>query len=224
MVTVAELFKGAVVRLGWPGRIRGDYGTENNEVERLIIEHWGDAHRAYLRGRQEFFFFHMNSNNCSDLDTTFALNDSGEMFARTRARDIPPNLGLSGEERAPGYGQYFHSMCLYLVFVNGTTTGCPPGGYWTGDAGDTRTEMNELYGVDGEGPAPQNDNDPTERMEQPTMPQAQREAGLIVNDDDELKLAATLLEGFDLNRDDGNWGIDVYCEAVVAMTTKLQSQ
>ncbi|KAJ7272266.1 hypothetical protein C8J57DRAFT_1064396, partial [Mycena rebaudengoi] len=94
------------------------------------------------------------------------------------------------------------------------------GGYWTGDAGDTRTEINELYCVDGEGPAPQNDDDPTERTEQPTTPQAQREAGLLVNDDDELKLAATLLEGFDLNRDDGNWGIDVYCEAVVA----LQSQ
>lgn len=61
-------------------------------------------------------------------------------------------------------------------------------------------------------------------MEQPTTPQAQREAGLLINDDDALKLAATLLEGFDLNRDDGNWGIDVYCEAVVAMTTKLQSQ
>ncbi|KAJ7053201.1 hypothetical protein C8F01DRAFT_996999 [Mycena amicta] len=98
------------------------------------------------------------------------------------------------------------------------------GGYWTGDAGDPLDEINELYGVDGEGPAPLHDNDASERMEQPTTPQAQRQAGLLVNDDDELQLAASLLEGFDLNREDGNWGIDVYCEAVVIMTAKLQSQ
>ena len=49
--TVAELFKGAVAQLGWPSRIRGDYGTENNEVERRVIERWGEAHHAFLRGR-----------------------------------------------------------------------------------------------------------------------------------------------------------------------------
>ncbi|KAJ7759803.1 hypothetical protein DFH07DRAFT_772135 [Mycena maculata] len=67
-----------------------------------------------------------------------------------------------------------------------------------GDACETRTEINELYGVDGDG-----------RTSPPTTPQAQREAGLLVNDDDELKLVAILLEAFDLNRDVGNWGIDV---------------
>lgn len=49
--TVARLFRLAVAEFGWPSRARGDFGTENNEVERLLIAHWGMAHRAYLRGR-----------------------------------------------------------------------------------------------------------------------------------------------------------------------------
>lgn len=48
--TVADLFAHAVSVFGWPSRARGDFGTENNKVERLLIQHWGRAHRAYLRG------------------------------------------------------------------------------------------------------------------------------------------------------------------------------
>ncbi|KAK7690570.1 hypothetical protein QCA50_005668 [Cerrena zonata] len=38
-------------RHGWPSRVRADFGTENNEVEDVMIEHWGPEHRPYLRGR-----------------------------------------------------------------------------------------------------------------------------------------------------------------------------
>ena len=41
-----------VATYGWPSRGRGDYGRENNGVERRMIAHWGEAHRAYLRGRR----------------------------------------------------------------------------------------------------------------------------------------------------------------------------
>lgn len=49
--TVAKLWKEGVDSFGWPSRGRGDFGTENNEVERMMIERWGHRHRAYLRGR-----------------------------------------------------------------------------------------------------------------------------------------------------------------------------
>jgi hypothetical protein len=42
----------AVAIFGWPSRMRGDWGTENNGVETVMILHWGERHRAYLRGRQ----------------------------------------------------------------------------------------------------------------------------------------------------------------------------
>lgn len=40
-----------VAKYGWPSRGRGDYGKENNGVERRMIIRWGIAHRAFLRGR-----------------------------------------------------------------------------------------------------------------------------------------------------------------------------
>ena len=45
----------AVDVFGWPSRGRGDFGRENNEVERRMIAHWGEAHRAFLRGRYVYF-------------------------------------------------------------------------------------------------------------------------------------------------------------------------
>jgi hypothetical protein len=49
--TVTFFFLRAVAVFGWPSRVRGDYGTENNGIEVQMIAHWGEAHRAYLRGR-----------------------------------------------------------------------------------------------------------------------------------------------------------------------------
>ena len=50
--TVSNIFSHlGLSRYGWPSRVRADYGTENNEVERVMIQHWGEEHHAYLRGR-----------------------------------------------------------------------------------------------------------------------------------------------------------------------------
>lgn len=49
--TVARLFLDAITVFGWPSRGRGDFGKENNEVEKEMIRRWGAAHRAFLRGR-----------------------------------------------------------------------------------------------------------------------------------------------------------------------------
>jgi len=49
--TVSSLFMGAVNLFGWPSRVRGDFGKENNDIERRMITHWGETHQAYLRGK-----------------------------------------------------------------------------------------------------------------------------------------------------------------------------
>lgn len=49
--TVVARFKEAIADVGWPSRVRGDFGTENNMVEDHMIEHWGEGHHAFLRGR-----------------------------------------------------------------------------------------------------------------------------------------------------------------------------
>lgn len=50
-ITVKRCFEPAVSKYGWPSRVRGDWGKENNRVEDLMVEHWGEAHHAFLRGR-----------------------------------------------------------------------------------------------------------------------------------------------------------------------------
>jgi hypothetical protein len=54
--TVEAIFMAGVAKYGWPSRGRGNYGRENNGAERCMIAHWGELHRAYLRGRCAFCF------------------------------------------------------------------------------------------------------------------------------------------------------------------------
>ena len=59
--TVLHIFlEYGVRRYGWPSRGRADFGTENNEVEKSMVEHWGPHHRAYLRGRSFSLIFGLN--------------------------------------------------------------------------------------------------------------------------------------------------------------------
>lgn len=50
--TVGKIFKDSCKRMGHhPSRVRGDYGTENNEVESYMIKLRGKLHNAFIRGR-----------------------------------------------------------------------------------------------------------------------------------------------------------------------------
>ena len=99
-------------------------------------------------------------------------------------------------------------------------------GYWTGDPGDDLPHIHEAYGVDGDAPAPprqERHGEPLHRGEQPSPGDtpAERDAGIIFNADEELEEAAHVMEDFDFDRDDGNWGIDVYLEAVSEYAARL---
>lgn len=86
-------------------------------------------------------------------------------------------------------------------------------GYWTGDPGDDLASASDpYYGVDGQGdPAVEDvvEVDDNNQVE--------------VNADDDLKAMQDILQGIDLLEDDSNWGIDVYCRAILAASIALGS-
>lgn len=98
-------------------------------------------------------------------------------------------------------------------------------GYWTGDPGDDiETVANDpLYGYDGEAPLPpagETADDPSATTDgQPVGVEAERDAGVCVNDDDELAAIQELMPDFDFEEDDQNWGINFYCRAVLVLST-----
>jgi hypothetical protein len=97
-------------------------------------------------------------------------------------------------------------------------------GYWTGDPGDDlATASHPSYGEDSNEPLPPLDelaNDP-EAPDYTEFPDAtaEREAGVFVNDNDEVAEMREALGDFDYLADDGNWGINAYCRAVALATS-----
>ncbi|KAJ7588662.1 hypothetical protein C8J56DRAFT_889428 [Mycena floridula] len=49
----------------------------------------------------------------------------------------------------------------------------------------------------------------------------ERNDGVFLNDDDEIATGRHLLEGLDLIAEDQNWGINLYCEVVLLMESRL---
>ncbi|KIM39447.1 hypothetical protein M413DRAFT_446950 [Hebeloma cylindrosporum] len=98
-------------------------------------------------------------------------------------------------------------------------------GYWTGDPGDSADAIDPGYGVDDQGsfpPADELEHDPTEpNYNGLADTEMERDAGIFVNDDEEIKAAKECLEGMDFDKDDGNFGIDVYCEAIARLAALM---
>jgi hypothetical protein len=97
-------------------------------------------------------------------------------------------------------------------------------GYWTGDPGDDVTTATAAeYGVDPGAPSvpPEEaraDPLPGIRIDDFTLdPDAMKHAGLMINEDEEVELARQILAGLDVEREDGNWGMSIYQEAVAVM-------
>ena len=86
-------------------------------------------------------------------------------------------------------------------------------GYWTGDPGDAVEDAEDpLYGFDGEAPVP-----PPAEQQEDANGRAEEDPGLCgMGPDGERELEGVLnrLGDFDLDREDGNWGINVYLEAI----------
>ncbi|KAJ6612180.1 hypothetical protein B0H10DRAFT_2053277 [Mycena sp. CBHHK59/15] len=233
----------AVGIFGWPSRGRGDFGKENNEMERLLIAHWGLAHRAYLRGRSlhnirierlwrdirkdtlEFFrqiFLYLAANDLLDMKNEvhrsclYLVYQPRIQASLDRTRDAWNHHKIRTERNKTPVAIYELSREYALAR-----------GYWTGDPGDdVEVVANDpLYGYDGEAPLPppgESADNPDGLMGgEPVGVEAEREAGISLNDDDELAAIKELMPDFDFEEDDGNWGIEVYCRAVVYLSTLM---
>jgi len=51
----------------------------------------------------------------------------------------------------------------------------------------------------------------------------ERDAGIFVVDDEEIQEAMSKLEDMDFNIDDGNYGLDLYLEAVARLSAFIHS-
>ncbi|KAF7311732.1 Integrase catalytic domain-containing protein [Mycena indigotica] len=165
--TVEQIFRRAVAIYGWPSRARGDFGKENNGVERMMIGHWGEAHMAYLRGLSlqnirierswrdirkdalQYFreiFQHLEESQLLHMDNAiervclFLVYQPRIQAALDRARDSWNHHKLRTErEKTP-------TAIFELSRQNAIRLG-----YWTGDPGDDIADVSPDYGVDGEG-------------------------------------------------------------------------
>ncbi|KAJ3901058.1 hypothetical protein F5879DRAFT_1011610 [Lentinula edodes] len=91
-------------------------------------------------------------------------------------------------------------------------------GYWTGDPGDdVETASHPSYGLEDE-------------LEQgaPGDHQVSEEDGndIRVNENEDITDVHSILTGmgFDIEQEDGNWGIEVYCEAVLKLKVYVEAQ
>lgn len=96
-------------------------------------------------------------------------------------------------------------------------------GYWTGDPGDEIAEVDETYGVDeGQNLPPQDelDEDPMAlELEDDSLIDSTETEAL-----EDLEAARLLLVDVDLEEEDENWGIDVYCRAVQVLQLCLDNE
>jgi hypothetical protein len=102
------------------------------------------------------------------------------------------------------------------------------GKYWTGDPGDPVAETSQPgYGEDSDGPVPPADElvDDPQAADCADIPNAaaEHDAGIFFNHRDEIEEMRNVLEGFDFGKEDGNFGIKVYCEAVLLATVYFSS-
>lgn len=116
----------------------------------------------------------------------------------------------------------FHQMCtehnktpIALFSISRQTA--ISRGYWTGDPGDpVEDAIDPFYGFDGAAPMPpaqEQLDDPPVLNEDPEL------AGLGEAQTEELENCRQRLEElqFDCDREDGNWGINVYLSALHAL-------
>ncbi|KAJ3818121.1 hypothetical protein EV361DRAFT_811824 [Lentinula raphanica] len=90
-------------------------------------------------------------------------------------------------------------------------------GYWTGDPGDDlRTAQRPSYGLEDE----MEDGVPGDHQVN-----EQDSENVEVNDDDTISYVCSAFQdmGWDVEREDDNWGIEVYCQAVLKLQAYVES-
>ncbi|KAK0432958.1 hypothetical protein EV421DRAFT_1719028 [Armillaria borealis] len=94
-------------------------------------------------------------------------------------------------------------------------------GYWTGNPGDSVDEVRRdpYYGIDGD----IHDNYPFAPPEvDPAMSQEDK-AETALNNDKDIEFVKMLMADFNFEAEDSNWGIEVYCEAVIRLLAIVEA-
>ncbi|KAF6746368.1 hypothetical protein DFP72DRAFT_823198 [Ephemerocybe angulata] len=91
-------------------------------------------------------------------------------------------------------------------------------GYWDFDAGDNVSNVGDDYGEEGDEPGAEDSQPVPPRSDYFETLDDEIEAGIVTTDDEVLSEARDALGGMDLEKDDGAWGIDTYCEVVLRLT------
>ncbi|KAK7034254.1 hypothetical protein R3P38DRAFT_2772390 [Favolaschia claudopus] len=213
--------------------------TENNGVERRMIARWGEAHRSYLRGRStqnirmernwrdvrkdtlEFFreiFMYLVDINLLDMENPIHRVCLFVVFQPRIQKSLDETIASWNLHKLRTAGNKSPHAIFQLSREKAINRG-----YWTGDPGDPlSTASDPHYGQDPDAPLPpaeelQTDPTAADYTEYPDVA-AEREAGVVINDDDEVSECREILSGMDFLSDDGNWGIDLYCTAVMRIT------
>ncbi|KAJ3901637.1 hypothetical protein F5879DRAFT_924467 [Lentinula edodes] len=232
-LNVAQI-RNAIATFGWPSRVRGDFGTENNGIEMMMVDHWGAAHKAYIRGQSTHNVRIERLWRDIRKDTLEAYRKIFRYLENNKLLDMSDNI---------------QRLCLYVVFhpriqqslrrtadawnhhqirTAGHKTPialyelsrehAKTRGYWTGDPGDNvETASHPSYGLEDE-------------LEQgaPGDRQVSEEDGddIRVNENEDITDVHSILTGmgFDIEQEDGNWGIEVYCEAVLKLKVYVETQ
>ncbi len=94
-------------------------------------------------------------------------------------------------------------------------------GYWTGDSGDSVDEVrrNPYYGIDGD----IHDNYPFAPPEMDRAMNEEDEAEVALNNDEDIEFVKMLMADFNFEAEDSNWGIEVYCEAVIRLLAVVEA-
>ncbi|KAK0218599.1 hypothetical protein EDD85DRAFT_924154 [Armillaria nabsnona] len=179
-----------------------DYGKENNRMELELILHWGEEHRAYFSTHNDSLktfrkiFTYLEEQNLLDMENSASLNHTCDTWNHHQ---------LCTE----------HYKTPIVIYELSWETAIRQG-YWTGNPGDNADQVhsNPHYGIDRD---IEDDYSyaPPETQEDP--------ADTEVNCEEDINMAREMMGNFDFERDDMNWGIEVYCKAVSILMAILAS-
>ena len=189
----------------------------NIRIERL----WRDVRKDTL----EFFrriFMHLEAIDLLDMDNPIHRVCLFIVFRNRIQKSLDETLVSWNNHKVRTAGNKTPNAMYQLSREQAINRG-----FWTGDPGDDLSEVSDDYGREfGDGIMPPADklaDDPTApRSDYFPSAEAEHEAGIFVNNDDEIQGIKDILGDFDVSEEDDNNGINVYVEATLRVEAFLK--
>ncbi|KAJ3926474.1 MAG: hypothetical protein NXY57DRAFT_905595 [Lentinula lateritia] len=178
--------------------------SHNVHIERL----WRDVRKDSLEAYRKIFEY-LEQNNLLDMSNSIQRLCLFVVFQPRIQESLSRTADAWNHHRLRTEG-HKSPVAIYELSREYAKTR----GYWTGDPGDDiHTAQHPSYGFEPE--------------ETPGDHQVQEEDSdsIQVNEDGDVTFVREAFEhmDFDFRRDDGNWGIEVYCEAVQRLKVFVES-